>query len=67
MYFDGNGDPEATYELVNWQKDQTGNIVFVAVGSYNASQPHGKQFTMNGVDITWAARFLMVLIINVEI
>lgn len=55
MYFDGNGDPAATYELVNWQRNQPGDIVFVTVGSYDASLPKGKQFTMNGINITWAA------------
>ncbi|XP_042342899.1 extracellular calcium-sensing receptor-like [Plectropomus leopardus] len=55
VYFDENGDPAATYELVNWQRNQAGDTVFVAVGSYDASLPTGKQFTMNGVNITWAA------------
>ncbi len=55
MYFDGNGDPAATYELVNWQRNQAGDTVFVAVGSYDASLPNGKQFTMNRINITWAA------------
>ncbi|XP_047451134.1 extracellular calcium-sensing receptor-like [Mugil cephalus] len=53
VYFDGNGDPAATYELVNWQRNQAGDAVFVAVGSYDASLPDGKQFTMNGINITW--------------
>lgn len=60
MYFDGNGDPAATYELVNWQKNREGETVFVAVGSYDASLPNGKQFTMNGINITWAAETLKV-------
>ncbi|XP_044059164.1 extracellular calcium-sensing receptor-like isoform X2 [Siniperca chuatsi] len=55
VYFDENGDPAATYELVNWQRNKAGDTVFVAVGSYNASQPNGKQFTINGINITWAA------------
>ncbi|XP_047191756.1 extracellular calcium-sensing receptor-like isoform X2 [Scophthalmus maximus] len=58
VYFDGNGDPAATYELVNWQKNREGETVFVAVGSYDASLPNGKQFTMNGINITWAAETL---------
>uniref|UniRef100_A0A3P8RTC8 G-protein coupled receptors family 3 profile domain-containing protein n=1 Tax=Amphiprion percula TaxID=161767 RepID=A0A3P8RTC8_AMPPE len=53
VYFDGNGDPAATYELVNWQRNRAGDSVFVAVGSYDASLPNGKQFTMNGINITW--------------
>uniref|UniRef100_A0A665TH49 Olfactory receptor C family, h1 n=1 Tax=Echeneis naucrates TaxID=173247 RepID=A0A665TH49_ECHNA len=54
VYFNENGDPRATYELVNWQKNQAGDTVFVAVGSYDASLPNGKQFTMNGINIIWA-------------
>ncbi|XP_070685101.1 extracellular calcium-sensing receptor-like [Pempheris klunzingeri] len=56
VYFDGNGDPTATYELVNWQRNQKGDIVFVAIGSYDASLPNGKQFHINGINITWAAK-----------
>ncbi|XP_054454258.1 extracellular calcium-sensing receptor-like [Anoplopoma fimbria] len=53
--FDENGDPAATYELVNWQRNQAGDTVFVAVGSYDASLPNGKQFIMNKINTTWAA------------
>ncbi|XP_075956623.1 extracellular calcium-sensing receptor-like [Anarhichas minor] len=55
VHFDGNGDPSATYELVNWQRNQAGDTVFVAVGSYDASLPNGKQFIMNEINKTWAA------------
>ncbi|XP_028428754.1 extracellular calcium-sensing receptor [Perca flavescens] len=58
VYFDENGDPTATYELVNWQRNQAGDVVFVAVGRYDASLPNGKQFTMNGINTTWAAESL---------
>uniref|UniRef100_A0A669DKS8 Olfactory receptor C family, h1 n=1 Tax=Oreochromis niloticus TaxID=8128 RepID=A0A669DKS8_ORENI len=53
VYFDENGDPSATYELVNWQKNQAGDIIFVAVGSYDASLPNERQLAMNGINITW--------------
>uniref|UniRef100_A0A673X043 Olfactory receptor C family, h1 n=1 Tax=Salmo trutta TaxID=8032 RepID=A0A673X043_SALTR len=52
--FDENGDPTAIYELVNWQRDQAGETVFVTVGNYNASLPNGDQFAMNGIQIVWA-------------
>lgn len=61
QYFDENGDPAATYELVNWQRDKKGDIEFVAVGNYDASLPNGKQFAMNGINIAWAAGSLKVL------
>ncbi|XP_029964460.1 extracellular calcium-sensing receptor-like isoform X2 [Salarias fasciatus] len=53
VYFDENGDPAAAYELVNWQTNQAGDAVFVTVGSYDASLPNGRQFTMQGINITW--------------
>uniref|UniRef100_A0A6Q2ZC96 G-protein coupled receptors family 3 profile domain-containing protein n=1 Tax=Esox lucius TaxID=8010 RepID=A0A6Q2ZC96_ESOLU len=43
IYFDENGDPEATYELVNWQRNQAEEILFATVGYYNASLPKQKQ------------------------
>ncbi|XP_054901505.1 extracellular calcium-sensing receptor-like [Poeciliopsis prolifica] len=55
VYFDDNGDPAATYDLVNWQRNHAGDIVFTTVGNYDASQPNWNQFTMNNVKITWAA------------
>ncbi|CAG6001827.1 unnamed protein product, partial [Menidia menidia] len=56
VYFDENGDPAAAYELVNWQPNLQGDIMFVPVGSYDASQPNERQFKMNGIKITWAAK-----------
>uniref|UniRef100_A0A3B3I2U7 Olfactory receptor C family, h1 n=1 Tax=Oryzias latipes TaxID=8090 RepID=A0A3B3I2U7_ORYLA len=53
VYFDERGDPAATYQLVNWQRNPAGDIVFVVVGSYDASLQSGKEFTMNGLNITW--------------
>lgn len=60
VYFDVNGDPAAIYELVNWQRNEAGNTAFVVVGSYDASLPNGKQFTMNNVNITWGGEFQKV-------
>ena len=60
VYFDEKGDPAAAYELVNWQTNPAGDIVFVAVGSYDASLPNSKKLTINGIKITWAGEFLKV-------
>uniref|UniRef100_A0A3Q0T2X1 G-protein coupled receptors family 3 profile domain-containing protein n=1 Tax=Amphilophus citrinellus TaxID=61819 RepID=A0A3Q0T2X1_AMPCI len=50
--FDANGDPVAIYELVNWQKSETGKTELVTVGLYNGSQPVDKEFQINR-NITW--------------
>ncbi len=50
--FDINGDPVATYELVNWQHQGDGSVDFVTVGQYDSSQPKGQEFSLSR-DIIW--------------
>ncbi|KAM4742043.1 extracellular calcium-sensing receptor-like [Anableps anableps] len=50
--FDVNGDPVAFYELVNWQKSESGVIELVTVGYYDASLPKGQEFQINR-NLTW--------------
>ncbi|XP_073350253.1 extracellular calcium-sensing receptor-like [Pagrus major] len=50
--FDANGDPVARYELVNWQKSESGSIDMVTVGLYDASLPEGQEFLINR-NLTW--------------
>ncbi|XP_068440954.1 extracellular calcium-sensing receptor-like [Clinocottus analis] len=50
--FDANGDPVATYELVNWQKTESGSIELVAVGHYDASLPVGQELRIDR-NLTW--------------
>ncbi|XP_028428736.1 extracellular calcium-sensing receptor-like [Perca flavescens] len=50
--FDANGDPVARYELVNWQKSESGSIKLVTVGQYDESLPVGQKFQINR-NITW--------------
>uniref|UniRef100_A0A3B3XWU8 G-protein coupled receptors family 3 profile domain-containing protein n=1 Tax=Poecilia mexicana TaxID=48701 RepID=A0A3B3XWU8_9TELE len=50
--FDANGDPVAFYELVNWQKSESGVIELVTVGYYDASLPRGQEFRINR-NLTW--------------
>ncbi|XP_043975246.1 extracellular calcium-sensing receptor-like [Gambusia affinis] len=52
--FDGNGDPVAFYDLVNWQKSESRTIVPLTVGFYDASLPEGQTFRINR-KITWVA------------
>ncbi|XP_073342274.1 extracellular calcium-sensing receptor-like [Pagrus major] len=50
--FDANGDPVARYELVNWQKRDSGSIEMVTVGHYDSSLPEGQEFRINK-NLTW--------------
>ncbi|XP_039638854.1 extracellular calcium-sensing receptor-like [Perca fluviatilis] len=52
MSFDANGDPVARYELVNWQKAESGSIKLVTVGQYDESLPVGQKFQINR-NLTW--------------
>ncbi|KAF5895979.1 extracellular calcium-sensing receptor-like, partial [Clarias magur] len=54
VYFDKNGDPAARYELLNWQQDKDGKIVFVKVGFYDASLQTLLQLSFNNISIAWA-------------
>ncbi|XP_032402019.1 extracellular calcium-sensing receptor-like isoform X2 [Xiphophorus hellerii] len=50
--FDANGDPVASYELVNWQKSEKGVVELVTVGYYDASLPIGQKFRINR-NLSW--------------
>ncbi|XP_060780442.1 extracellular calcium-sensing receptor-like [Neoarius graeffei] len=54
VYFDENGDPAARYELLNWQQDKDGKMVFVKVGFYDGSLQTHLQLSFNNISITWA-------------
>ncbi|XP_066566353.1 olfactory receptor CU1 [Amia ocellicauda] len=41
--FDQNGEPVPLYDIINWQKDDSGYIRFKKVGSFDGSAPEGKQ------------------------
>ncbi|XP_030599494.1 extracellular calcium-sensing receptor-like [Archocentrus centrarchus] len=50
--FNAAGDPVAIYELVNWQKSESGITEIVTVGMYDISLPVGQEFRINR-NITW--------------
>ncbi|XP_029629673.1 extracellular calcium-sensing receptor-like [Salmo trutta] len=50
--FDANGDPVAIYELVNWQRWESGKMKFVTVGRYDASLAPDQRLDIEK-EITW--------------
>uniref|UniRef100_A0A674MXH9 G-protein coupled receptors family 3 profile domain-containing protein n=1 Tax=Takifugu rubripes TaxID=31033 RepID=A0A674MXH9_TAKRU len=51
--FDANGDPVASYELINWKKSGSGSIEVVPVGYYDASLPEGTNGGSVKISFNW--------------
>ncbi|XP_018416487.1 PREDICTED: extracellular calcium-sensing receptor-like [Nanorana parkeri] len=55
MVFDENGDPPATYDIVNWKINDNGVMGQVKVGSYDTTQTEGKTFNIDTSAVMWAS------------
>ncbi|XP_055501830.1 extracellular calcium-sensing receptor-like [Leucoraja erinacea] len=51
--FDENGDPIASYDMINWQRRPDGSVDFVKVGYYDAALPAGEEFVVDADGIEW--------------
>ncbi|XP_066566360.1 extracellular calcium-sensing receptor-like [Amia ocellicauda] len=51
--FDQNGDPIASYDIINWQRGADGKLWFVTVGIYDASEGPGKELVINEEAVIW--------------
>ncbi|XP_069053647.1 extracellular calcium-sensing receptor-like [Lepisosteus oculatus] len=51
--FDENGDPVASYDLMNWQEGPDGSLELVKVGYYDASLGKGNDLVINESAIRW--------------
>ncbi|KAJ3591265.1 hypothetical protein NHX12_009211 [Muraenolepis orangiensis] len=53
LYFDENGDPPASYDILNWHVTPQGKVEFVNVGHFVSSEGSGGQFHMDMDRIVW--------------
>ncbi|XP_022535524.1 extracellular calcium-sensing receptor-like isoform X1 [Astyanax mexicanus] len=51
--FDENGDPIASYDLMNWQVAEDGSLLLVKVGFFDASLEEDKDLVINESMIMW--------------
>ncbi|XP_066540570.1 extracellular calcium-sensing receptor-like [Hoplias malabaricus] len=51
--FDENGDPIASYDLMNWQVEKDGTLQLVRVGFYDASLKEDRNLIINVSEIFW--------------
>ncbi|XP_029435610.1 extracellular calcium-sensing receptor-like [Rhinatrema bivittatum] len=55
IFFDGDGNSPAQYDIVNWQRRAGGTIRHVKVGSYDSSAPPGQHLFINISAILWGS------------
>lgn len=54
IYFDKNGDPVGSYDIVNWQRGREEDLVqYVTVGRFDSSSPTAQQLVLNQDQIIW--------------
>jgi hypothetical protein len=51
--FDHNGDPIASYDLMNWRREQDGSLRLLKVGFYDASLSPELSLVVNESAIQW--------------
>uniref|UniRef100_UPI00398E82DD extracellular calcium-sensing receptor-like n=1 Tax=Pristiophorus japonicus TaxID=55135 RepID=UPI00398E82DD len=54
VYFDENGDPIASYDIMNWQMDADGSVKIVTIGLFDASAAPGQELLINEDIVTWS-------------
>ncbi|XP_078060041.1 extracellular calcium-sensing receptor-like [Mustelus asterias] len=53
IYFDENGDIAATYDIVNWQKNEDGSVKFVHVGHFDSATDSDQDIAVKEKTIIW--------------
>ncbi|XP_072551269.1 extracellular calcium-sensing receptor-like [Salminus brasiliensis] len=53
VYFDNNGDPTGSYDIVNWQITSEGKVEFVKVGNFNSSSGPDQDFQLDVQNVIW--------------
>lgn len=59
VFFDKNGDPPASYELINWQL-RNGQVQHIAVGHFSTSADGKYELVVNEDSIVWTTGNLVV-------
>ncbi|XP_042195140.1 extracellular calcium-sensing receptor-like [Callorhinchus milii] len=60
VYFDENGDPMATYDLLNWGINSRGAAEIRVIGFYDGSASPGHELTLDEEAIEWSSHQKMV-------
>ncbi|MGH0156670.1 UNVERIFIED_CONTAM: hypothetical protein FKN15_031857 [Acipenser sinensis] len=64
VHFDENGISPTRYDILNWQKNPTGDIQYVKIGSFDYSAPSGRDLEINESAIIWNGGQTQTLVID---
>uniref|UniRef100_A0A672P7A8 Extracellular calcium-sensing receptor-like n=1 Tax=Sinocyclocheilus grahami TaxID=75366 RepID=A0A672P7A8_SINGR len=53
VYFENNGEPSASYDIMNWHVDESGAVNFVQVGQFDAAKGPGQELNINLEKVVW--------------
>ncbi|XP_078524881.1 vomeronasal type-2 receptor 26-like [Lissotriton helveticus] len=53
IFFDKYGSPPAAYDIINWQHEPDGTILYVKVGSFDKREPRGQELNVNKSALWW--------------
>ncbi|KAL7870261.1 hypothetical protein SRHO_G00077580 [Serrasalmus rhombeus] len=53
VYFDENGDPSASYDIINWHMGAEGKMEFVQVGQFDAARGPEQDFQLDLQKVVW--------------
>ena len=53
VHFDNNGDPSASYDIINWHTGPEGKVEFVKVGQFDAARGPQQDFQLDLGKVVW--------------
>ena len=53
LYFDENGDPPASFDILNWHVTPQGKVEFVNIGYFVSSEGSGGRFHIDMDRVIW--------------
>lgn len=53
VQFDENGDPAASYDIINWHLGADGKVKFLQVGQFDAVKGPEQDFQLNLGNVFW--------------
>uniref|UniRef100_A0A4W3GFG9 Extracellular calcium-sensing receptor-like n=1 Tax=Callorhinchus milii TaxID=7868 RepID=A0A4W3GFG9_CALMI len=60
VYFDENGDPVPSYDIMNWQMNADGSVKIVTIGIFDGSLAPGQELSIKEGTIIWSGGQLEV-------